>query len=57
MQGRRKDLKIRECLYYLVGIILVEIRLTDLSKTGGAMELPAPHGNNTLEMYRVLQTF
>ena len=38
-----------------MGIILVEIGLTDLSKSGGAMALPAPHGNDTLEMYRVLQ--
>ena len=41
----------------MVGIILVEIGLTDLSKSGGAMALPAPHGNDILEMYRVLQTF
>ena len=41
--GPSEGLKIRGCQYYLVGIIcppLVEIGLTDLPKSGGAMANP-----------------
>ena len=51
--GPSEGLKIRGCQYYLVGIILVEIGLTDLSKSGGAMALPAPPGTTGLKMAKV----
>ena len=50
--GPSEDLKIRGCQYYLVGIIclpLVEIGLTDLPKSGGAIAPPVPPGTTPLK--------
>ena len=56
--GPLEGLKIRGCHYYLVEIICpppVEIGLTDLPKSGGAMAPPAPLGMTPLISHQLIR--